>query len=58
MKVPDAAPLVYTHFTELLLELAVLNSPTQSLAELPAGAVHVAVTLPPALTEVGEANTI
>ena len=60
MKVPDVMPFVYPHLPpmKLLLESPTLYNPTQSLAELPDGAFQVAVTLAPALTDAGEAETI
>ena len=58
VNVPALRPPVYTHLPKLLLGSPTLYSPTQSLAKLPEGAAQVAVTLAPALTDVGVANTI
>ena len=48
---PEGRPPVYIHLPKLLFESPALNSPTQSFAALPVGAVQFTVTLAPAFTD-------
>ena len=57
---PAADPLVYTHIpaVKLLFESPALNSPIQSFAALPVGAIQFTVTPAPAFTDDAETERL